>query len=123
MNAPKEVQTPGEFKCELCELPAPNTCYGQMPPNSHSIIMLLEEAQIMKDPFTPDKDKFLIIGSHCSLCSRAVCIGADCSLFYSKRFCLPCVKENLKAFPLEIQEDMDKRKPQQKSCKKTDTKH
>lgn len=28
------------------------------------------------------------------------------------------MKENLKAFPLEIQEDVDKRKPQQKSCKK-----
>ncbi|NXA70524.1 CDPF1 protein, partial [Mohoua ochrocephala] len=76
----------------------------------------LEEAYVMKYPFTPDKDKFLIVGSRCSLCSRAVCV--DCSLFYSKRFCLPCVKENLKAFPLEIQEDMDKRKRQQKSCKK-----
>ncbi|NXW70140.1 CDPF1 protein, partial [Hirundo rustica] len=73
---------------------------------------LLEEAYIMKDPFTPDK--FLIAGSHCSLCSRAVCIATDRSLFYSKSFCLPCVKENLKFFPLEIQEDMDKRKPQQK---------
>ncbi|NXS19053.1 CDPF1 protein, partial [Mystacornis crossleyi] len=83
----------------------------------------LEEAYVMKDPFTPDKDKFLFAGSHCSLRSRAVYVGTDCSLFYSKRFCLPCVKENQKAFPLEIQEDMDKRKPQQKSCKKTDTKH
>lgn len=47
----------------------------------------------------------------------------ECSLFYSKRFCLPCVKENLKDFPLEIQEDMNKRKTQQKSipCKKKDT--
>ncbi|XP_072780081.1 cysteine-rich DPF motif domain-containing protein 1 [Taeniopygia guttata] len=78
---------------------------------------LLEEACVMKDPFTPDKDKFLIIRSHCSLCSRAVCVGTDCCLFFSKSFCLPCVKENLKAFPFEIQ-DRDRRKPQQKSCKK-----
>ncbi|NXM47451.1 CDPF1 protein, partial [Gymnorhina tibicen] len=113
MDAPKEVQTPGEFRCELCELSAPYTYYGRMPPNSRSHEPL-EEAYVMKDPFTPDKDKFLFAGSHCSLCSRAVCIGADCSLFYSKRFCLPCVKENLNAFPLEIQEDMDERKPQQK---------
>ncbi|NWW30412.1 CDPF1 protein, partial [Panurus biarmicus] len=77
-----------------------------------------KEASVMKDPFTPDKDKFLTTGSLCSLCSRAVCVGTDCSLFYSKSFCLPCVKENLKAFPLEIEEDTDKRKPQQKSCKK-----
>uniref|UniRef100_A0A8C5U9V9 Cysteine-rich DPF motif domain-containing protein 1 n=1 Tax=Malurus cyaneus samueli TaxID=2593467 RepID=A0A8C5U9V9_9PASS len=67
---------------------------------------LLEEAYVMKDPFTPDKDKFLITGSCCSLCSR------HCSLFYSEKFCFPCVKENQKAFPLEIQEEMDKREPQ-----------
>ncbi|NXQ10348.1 CDPF1 protein, partial [Peucedramus taeniatus] len=75
---------------------------------------LLEEAYVMNDPFTPDEDMFLIIRSLCSLCSRAVCVGTARSLFYSKNFCLPCVKENLKVFPLEIKEDMDKRKPQQK---------
>uniref|UniRef100_A0A8C3E1E0 Cysteine-rich DPF motif domain-containing protein 1 n=1 Tax=Corvus moneduloides TaxID=1196302 RepID=A0A8C3E1E0_CORMO len=92
-----------EFKCELCELSALYTYYGQMPPNSHSIVIRI---------------LFLIVGSHRSLCSRAVCVGTDCSLFYSKRFRFPCVKENLKAFPLEIQEGMDKRKPRHKSCKK-----
>ncbi|XP_014734370.1 PREDICTED: cysteine-rich DPF motif domain-containing protein 1 [Sturnus vulgaris] len=160
MGAPKEVQTPGEFRCELCELSAPYTYYGQTPPNS-TLIQLLEKAYVMKDPITPDKDKFLIVGFHCSLCTRAVCVvqykqnklyfcfiatlskdmekrwllekkggkggsfnpycspqQKDCSLFYSKSFCLPCVKENLNAFPLEIKEDMDKRKPQQKSCRK-----
>ncbi|XP_074681739.1 cysteine-rich DPF motif domain-containing protein 1 [Strix aluco] len=121
MDAPKEVQPTGEFTCQLCGLTAPYTYYGQKPPNTRSIV-LLEESYVMKDPFTPDKDKFLILGSHCSLCSRSVCVGTECSLFYSKRFCLPCVNENLKAFPLEIQEDMAKRKPQQKSfpCKKMD---
>ncbi|NXC08902.1 CDPF1 protein, partial [Orthonyx spaldingii] len=73
---------------------------------------LLEESCVMKDPFTPDKNKFLIVGSHCSCVVEQCVLG--CSLFYSKRFCLPCVKENLKAFPLEIQEDTDKRKSQQK---------
>lgn len=29
----------------------------------------------MKDPFTSDKDKFLILGSRCSVCSRLVCVG------------------------------------------------
>uniref|UniRef100_A0A8U7M426 Cysteine-rich DPF motif domain-containing protein 1 n=1 Tax=Corvus moneduloides TaxID=1196302 RepID=A0A8U7M426_CORMO len=51
-----------EFKCELCELSALYTYYGQMPPNSHSIVLL-------------EEDKFLIVGSHRSLCSRAVCVG------------------------------------------------
>ncbi|XP_055568543.1 cysteine-rich DPF motif domain-containing protein 1 isoform X1 [Falco cherrug] len=122
MDASKGVQPTGEFTCQLCGLTAPYIYYGQKPPNTRSIV-LLEESYVMKDPFTPDKDKFLILGSHCSLCSRSVCVGTECSLFYSKRFCLPCVNENLKAFPLEIQEDMDKRKAQQKSfpCKKMDT--
>ncbi|NWY42785.1 CDPF1 protein, partial [Sylvia atricapilla] len=80
----------------------------------------LEEAYVVKDPFTPDKGqvKVLITGSHCSLCSRAVTVV----LFHSKSFCLPCVKENLKAFPLEIQEDMDKRKSQQKKKKRKEKK-
>ncbi|NXN07446.1 CDPF1 protein, partial [Indicator maculatus] len=114
MDASKEIEPAGEFTCQLCGLAAPYTYYGQKPPNTHSLV-ILEESYVMKDPFTPDKSKFLILGSHCSLCSRPVCVGAECSLFYSKRFCLPCVKKNLRAFPLEIQEDMEKRKSQQKS--------
>ncbi|XP_072452698.1 cysteine-rich DPF motif domain-containing protein 1 isoform X1 [Notamacropus eugenii] len=70
---------------------------------------LLEECYVLKDPFTSDKDKFLILGSQCSLCSKLVCVGPECSLFYSKRFCLPCVRENLSAFPQEIQQDVEKR--------------
>ncbi|XP_076200720.1 cysteine-rich DPF motif domain-containing protein 1 isoform X4 [Aptenodytes patagonicus] len=78
MDAPKEAQPTGEFKCQLCGLTAPYTYYGQKPPNTRSIV-LLEESYVMKDPFTPDKDKFLILGSHCSLCSRSVCVGTGVS--------------------------------------------
>ncbi|NXK45977.1 CDPF1 protein, partial [Chauna torquata] len=122
MDSSSEPQPTGEFKCQLCGLTAPYTYYGQKLPNTRSIV-LLEDSYVMKDPFTPDKEKFLILGSLCSLCSRSVCVGTECSLFYSKRFCLPCVNENLQAFPLEIQEDLDKRKPQPKSFhgKKMDT--
>ncbi|KAL2309741.1 hypothetical protein Nmel_005969 [Mimus melanotis] len=88
-----------------------------------NIPRFLEKTYVMKDPITPDKEKFLIVGSHCSSCTTAVCVGTGCSLFYSKSFCLPCVKENLNSIPLEIKEDMDKRKPQQKSCNKADIKH
>ncbi|KAJ7409809.1 hypothetical protein WISP_112256 [Willisornis vidua] len=74
MDAPKEVEATGEFECQLCGLTAPYMYYGPKPPNSPSIV-ILEEAYVMKDPFTPDKDKFIILGSHCSLCSRSVCVG------------------------------------------------
>lgn len=29
----------------------------------------------MKDPFSSDKARFLILGSRCSVCSRLVCVG------------------------------------------------
>lgn len=37
---------------------------------------LLEDCYVMKDPFTPDKEKILILGSLCSLCGLSVCVGA-----------------------------------------------
>nr|XP_013803313.1 PREDICTED: cysteine-rich DPF motif domain-containing protein 1 isoform X2 [Apteryx mantelli mantelli] len=76
MESHKEAQPKGEFKCQLCGLTAPYTYYGQKPPNTRSIV-LLEESYVMKDPFTPDKDRFLILGSQCSLCSRSVCVGTS----------------------------------------------
>lgn len=51
----------------------PNTGFTHCP---HSLSRsLLEEGYVMKDPFTPDKDRFLILGSRCSVCSRLVCVG------------------------------------------------
>ena len=29
----------------------------------------------MRDPFTPDKGRFLVVGSRCSICGRLVCVG------------------------------------------------
>lgn len=29
----------------------------------------------MKDPFASDKDRFLVLGSKCSVCRRLVCVG------------------------------------------------
>lgn len=75
MDSSKEPEPTGEFKCQLCGLTAPYTYYGQKPPNTHSIV-ILEDSYVMKDPFTPDKEKFLILGSLCSLCRRTVCVGA-----------------------------------------------
>ncbi|XP_072452699.1 cysteine-rich DPF motif domain-containing protein 1 isoform X2 [Notamacropus eugenii] len=103
-----EQEPKGTFECQLCGLTAPYSYMGQKPPNACTVL-LLEECYVLKDPFTSDKDKFLILGSQCSLCSKLVCVGPECSLFYSKRFCLPCVRENLSAFPQEIQQDVEKR--------------
>ncbi|XP_012881206.1 PREDICTED: cysteine-rich DPF motif domain-containing protein 1 [Dipodomys ordii] len=98
----------GVFECQLCALTAPYSYVGQKPPDTQSVI-LLEESYIMKDPFTTDKGRFLVLGARCSVCSRLVCAGPECSLFYSKRFCLPCVRKNIGAFPQEIQRDTETR--------------
>lgn len=29
----------------------------------------------MKDPFSSDKARFLVLGSRCSVCGRLVCVG------------------------------------------------
>nr|XP_035928727.1 cysteine-rich DPF motif domain-containing protein 1 isoform X1 [Halichoerus grypus] len=109
MEGEAERRPLGVFTCQLCALTAPYSYVGQKPPDTRSVI-LLEESYVMKDPFTSDKDRFLVLGSKCSLCSRLVCVGPECSLFYSKRFCLPCVQENMDAFPQEIRQDLEKRK-------------
>ncbi|XP_043565029.1 cysteine-rich DPF motif domain-containing protein 1 isoform X2 [Chiloscyllium plagiosum] len=38
---------------------------------------LLEECYTMNDPFTPQRDTFLILGSHCCLCNTVVCVGQE----------------------------------------------
>ncbi|XP_049616856.1 cysteine-rich DPF motif domain-containing protein 1 [Syngnathus scovelli] len=99
------------FTCQLCDLRCPYTSYGQKPPNTRAIV-LLEECYVTKDPFSPDKEKFLVLGSKCSLCGVTVCVGSDCSLFYTKRFCLRCVNKNLEQFPRQIRTELAKKLPQ-----------
>ncbi|XP_067325033.1 cysteine-rich DPF motif domain-containing protein 1 isoform X2 [Anolis sagrei] len=119
MESKRKTQRQGTFECELCGLTAPYSYFGQKPPNSYSAA-LLEECYVMTDPFTSDKDKFLILGSQCSLCHKCVCVGTDCSLFYSKRFCLPCVNLHIQEFPSEIKQDL-KKKTHSLSSKKGDS--
>nr|XP_040132680.1 cysteine-rich DPF motif domain-containing protein 1 isoform X8 [Ictidomys tridecemlineatus] len=64
----------GVFKCQLCSVTAPYSYVGQKPPNTQAVV-LLEESYVMKDPFTSGTDRFLVLGSRCSLCSRLVCVG------------------------------------------------
>ncbi|XP_040886199.1 cysteine-rich DPF motif domain-containing protein 1 [Toxotes jaculatrix] len=103
------------FTCQLCGLSIPYTYYGQKPPNTRAIV-LLEECFVTKDPFSPEKEKFLVLGSTCSLCSLCVCVGPDCSLFYTKRFCMQCVNKHLDQFPHQIQAELAKKKQSSKAA-------
>ncbi|MBN3311079.1 cysteine-rich DPF motif domain-containing protein 1 isoform X3 [Amia ocellicauda] len=114
MESDRDGGCRGEFTCEFCSLSASYTYYGQKPPNTRAIV-LLEECFVMRDPFSPDKEKFLVLGSSCSLCRKMVCVGPDCSLFYTKRFCLKCVREHLEEFPQQIQMEVAKKKQTHKT--------
>ncbi|KAG7259831.1 hypothetical protein CRUP_006963 [Coryphaenoides rupestris] len=93
------------FTCGSCGLSSPYSYYGQKPPNTRAIV-LLEECFVTKDPFSPDKERFLVLGSRCSLCDRETCVGADCSIFYTRRFCVRCVNKNLEQFPAQIRSEL-----------------
>uniref|UniRef100_A0A3P9JYE8 Cysteine-rich DPF motif domain-containing protein 1 n=1 Tax=Oryzias latipes TaxID=8090 RepID=A0A3P9JYE8_ORYLA len=101
---------PKTFTCHLCGFSTAFTYYGQKPPNTRAIV-LLEECFVTRDPFSPDKEKFLVLGSTCSLCKTCVCVGSDCSLFYTKRFCMQCVGKHLDQFPHQIQAELAKKSP------------
>lgn len=76
---------------------------------------MLEECFVIRDPFSPDKEKFLVLGSKCSLCSTTVCAGPECSLFYTKRFCMQCVNQHLDQFPRQVQAELVKKKQSTKA--------
>ncbi|XP_031562732.1 cysteine-rich DPF motif domain-containing protein 1-like [Actinia tenebrosa] len=95
------------FKCSLCDFTSRYDYYGRNPPFSKSIV-LLEDAYLIQDPFSPTQSH-LTIGSNCTLCSADVCVGQNCSIFYTKRFCIPCVKKNITEFPDEIKTELNKR--------------
>uniref|UniRef100_A0A2K5P988 Cysteine-rich DPF motif domain-containing protein 1 n=1 Tax=Cebus imitator TaxID=2715852 RepID=A0A2K5P988_CEBIM len=90
MASHAECSPLGVFECELCALTAPYSYVGQKPPNTQSMV-LLEESYVMKDPFTSDKGRFLVLGSHCSLCSRLVCVGPGPSRRRDCPFLSTCV--------------------------------
>nr|XP_022297187.1 cysteine-rich DPF motif domain-containing protein 1-like [Crassostrea virginica] len=95
------------FVCNKCGFSVPYDYFGRKPPFSKAFV-LMEEAYVMKDPFTEERG-FITLGSSCSICKSVVCLSQNCSLFYTKRFCVPCVKKNLKEFPAEIIEEMTRK--------------
>ncbi|XP_012511030.1 PREDICTED: cysteine-rich DPF motif domain-containing protein 1 [Propithecus coquereli] len=91
----------GVFECELCALTAPYSYVGQKPPNTQSVVPIPAQAldaseKLHRVPRVP--------------ASFLSPFFQECSLFYSKRFCLPCVQKNISAFPQEIRQDLEKRK-------------
>eukprot|EP00026_Physarum_polycephalum_P024218 Phypoly_transcript_30339.p1 GENE.Phypoly_transcript_30339~~Phypoly_transcript_30339.p1 ORF type:complete len:104 (+),score=8.10 Phypoly_transcript_30339:27-338(+) len=97
---------PQKFTCKVCKVDFPFEYYGTKPP-FHPRVVFLEDIYAIKDPFYPDP-KPLCLGSKCTLCGEPTCVNPKCSLFYTKRFCLPCVRENMHEFPDRIQQEVQR---------------
>ena len=95
-------QNGGTFLCESCKLSELYHYFGSNP-RFHKGISFKEECYLMKDPFVAQGTaSFLLLGSHCSLCEKVVCQASTCSIFYTKRLCLSCAKNNESELPNEI---------------------
>jgi hypothetical protein len=135
----QELVEPKVFQCSLCPFYAaydrhdstyidesiPTTSASSSTSNSKTkkqpplTIDLLEKVYLLRDPFVAVKEadkedqskiSSLIIGATCSVCSCAICVHVDCSLFYTRRFCLRCVARYREEFPREVLEEIgDKR--------------
>mmetsp|Transcript_32260 Transcript_32260/g.71392 ORF Transcript_32260/g.71392 Transcript_32260/m.71392 type:complete len:131 (-) Transcript_32260:385-777(-) len=95
------------FKCSICQFSAPYTVFGRSLPSDQlraagggdgSRVVFLEDSYLLPDP-NAVRQRPLFLGAHCSLCGDSVCGGEACSLFYAKRFCARCARDNVKAFP------------------------
>ena len=96
----EEKETIKIFKCEICGFKERYEFYGECWDVFKGFRFEEGGSFVMKDPF--DQSSFLILGSCCSNCRKTVC--EDCSVYYTKRFCLDCVQENFNEFPKQIQE-------------------
>jgi hypothetical protein len=97
------------FVCTKCGLSIKFDYFGKTPPFTKSLV-IMEDAFVMKDPFSDVRNNCIIIGSRCVSCSQMVCVSQDCSIFYTKRFCVDCVHANFDTFPAEIRQELTKRK-------------
>ena len=133
----EEKIVPKVFQCSLCPFYAAydrydskyidETAQPTAPIIHHSrnkngpslTIDLLETAYLLRDPFVAvketnkeDRSKLasVLLGGTCSVCSAPVCVHINCSVFYTRRFCLRCVAQYRDEFPREILDEIgDKR--------------
>jgi len=106
MEKKEDTEIINYFKCSSCSLYETYDYFGQTPPFSPAITFM-EKTYVKKDPFSPaGRGLFIVLGSHCALCDNTFCQSSECSIFYTKRFCISCVKKNTIEFPPEILQEI-----------------
>ena len=94
-----------QFECGVCGLCEMCQYYGSSPPFVRKGLEFTEPCYVMLDPFSPYNPKkasnFLVLGAECSACRATVCV--DCSIFFTKTFCVECAQFNINEFPPDLQ--------------------
>lgn len=104
----KEEKEVKYFQCSSCIFKQEYDYFGSNPPQVKNYI-LLEDGYVIEDPFFPPKrGKIVILGAHCIKCRKSVCKDVNCSVYFDGTFCIQCAKNNLKCFPLTIQEKLNR---------------
>lgn len=98
----KEVDEGGTFTCYKCQLTERYSYYGRTPGFLKKMVFL-ENCYVIPNPFVArGSEDFIVLGSNCCACDQSVCQGAQCSVFYTKRFCRDCAKANIGELPAQV---------------------
>ena len=94
-----------QFQCSLCNLCEMCHYFGSSPPFVRNSLEFSEDCYVMLDPFSayhPKKaNSFIVLGAECSACNRTVCV--ECSIYFTKRFCIKCAQYDINEFPQDVQ--------------------
>ena len=102
-----------QFKCSSCHLNEVCHFLGKTLPSHKKRVTFKEDTFVMRDPFTPrvvaahsanrspwSGCNLLVIGGFCTICQSSVCV--DCSMFYTRRYCLDCAANHIREFPADV---------------------
>lgn len=104
----EQVKKQKEFECSQCgEVYKYQTFSKGKHRDGMQQCFLLEEAFHMDDPFDESSKLAFVVGGVCYVCSEAVCVDTKCSNYYTKRFCLSCIRKKSESFPKEILKDVN----------------
>ena len=113
-----------QFECSICGLCEMCQYLGRKPPFTKHLLEFDEDVFVMIDPFKVNQrttskitkklyrnlfqprqsrwfSDFLVLGGTCAACNVECC--QDCSIYFSKRFCIKCAEFNINEFPKDVQ--------------------
>lgn len=103
-----------EFNCSACDMHEMVHFYGRAPPFALGV-KFREDSYVLRDPFQAppprwqSKPEFYVsLGAKCAICGQVVCKDTSCSFYYTKTYCLPCARAELKSWPVEAQSRLRK---------------